>query len=117
MTWSISATGNSIYDNDENVRLFLTGNKIETTSLVVGSLNGFNDVEMNQLEKKSKRTTTIPVDDRKRSDLERIVNEVFLQGAQDRVAVVVCGRAELARELRKAVGICVKSGRDVCMVS
>lgn len=49
----------------------------------------------------------------KRPDLRRIVDETFRKGGEERVAVVVCGPAGMARELRGHVGDWVATGREV----
>jgi len=112
VTWPVLPSGDSIHD-DGRIRLFLTGDNIESTSVVAGSSNGLNDIELNRLEKDNQRTTRIPVENHKRPDLQGIVDEVFRQGNHDRVAVVVCGPVQMAHDLRRAVGIWVKMGRDV----
>ena len=48
-----------------------------------------------------------------RPDLGKIVDEVFRAGNEERVAVLVCGPARMARELRKHVGKWVGRGREV----
>ncbi|OTB18071.1 hypothetical protein K445DRAFT_20537 [Daldinia sp. EC12] len=49
----------------------------------------------------------------KRPDLRQIVDDFFRQGVEERVAVLVCGPEEMARELRSYVGAWVKKGRNV----
>ncbi len=53
------------------------------------------------------------VENHGRPDLQQIVDEVFQQNPQEKVAVVVCGPTAIIRDLRKAVGLWVKMGRDV----
>lgn len=48
-----------------------------------------------------------------RPDLKRIVDDVFRQGLEERVAVLFCGPSKMGRELRDHVGVWVKKGRDV----
>ncbi|KAK4203511.1 putative ferric reductase transmembrane component [Triangularia verruculosa] len=50
---------------------------------------------------------------RQRPDLRRVVDEVFGHGLEEKVAVVVCGPEEMARELREYVGVWVRKGRMV----
>ncbi|KAK4179363.1 putative ferric reductase transmembrane component [Triangularia setosa] len=52
---------------------------------------------------------------RQRPDLRRVVDEVFRhgQGNDEKVAVVVCGPEEMAKELREYVGDWVRRGRGV----
>ena len=55
----------------------------------------------------------IPSGGRERPDLKKIVDEVFQQGLEEKVAVLVCGPSSMARELRKHVGSWVGRGREV----
>jgi hypothetical protein len=50
---------------------------------------------------------------RERPDLRKIVDGTFRHGNEERVAVLVCGPKQMARELREQVGRWVKKGRDV----
>jgi NAD(P)H-flavin reductase len=50
---------------------------------------------------------------RERPDLEKIVDEVFKAGKEDKVAVLVCGPLDIAVELRVHVGRWVHRGREV----
>jgi len=78
-------------NNKTSVRLFVTGNKAKSTSAVASSSNRFvdDDIELNRLEKDNKCTTSIPVEDYKRPDLARIVDEVFEQGHNDRTFIII----------------------------
>lgn len=48
-----------------------------------------------------------------RPDLKKIVDELFRQGLEERVAVLFCGPTEMGRELRRHVGVWVRKGREV----
>lgn len=48
-----------------------------------------------------------------RPDLRKIVDDLFRQGLEERVAVLFCGPSKMGRELRGHVGVWVKKGRDV----
>jgi NAD(P)H-flavin reductase len=111
LTWPDLEVENSIYE-DDRIHLFVTGNRSDSASGAASSLNEFDDVELSLLEEGHKRTTNVPVENHKRPDLQRIVDEVFQQDSHDRVAVVVCGPAQMAGDLREAVGIWIKMGRD-----
>ncbi|KAI1371309.1 metalloreductase Fre8 [Hypoxylon crocopeplum] len=105
-TWPVSGTAGSILD-DENIQLFLTGNILANTGGVASSNNENDGIELSS-------SAISDLDrDRKRPDLRKIVDDVFRQGMEDRVAVLVCGPEEMARELRSYVGTWVKKGRNV----
>jgi len=109
VSWPV---GNGAYSSDI-VRLFLTDGEGKSTSVVADSAAGFDDIEMNRLEKEKKGRTNIAVEDHKRPNLERIVDGVFRHNNHEKVAVVICGPVQMARDLRKAVGFWVELGRDV----
>ncbi|XXH01280.1 hypothetical protein Hte_007635 [Hypoxylon texense] len=105
-TWPVSGTAGSILD-EENIHLFLTGD-IFTDPDVVASSNVEGDaVEL------SSNIHTDPGHSRRRPDLRKIVDDLFRLGVEDRVAVLVCGPEDMARELRSYVGFWVRKGRNV----
>lgn len=105
-TWPVSGTAGSILD-DENIHLFLTGDIVTSPDVVTSSNNEDDAVEL------SSNMHTGADHSRKRPDLRKIVDDIFRQGVEDRVAVLVCGPDEMARELRSYVGYWVKKGRNV----
>ncbi|KAI0165296.1 metalloreductase Fre8 [Hypoxylon sp. FL1284] len=105
-TWPASGTAGSILD-DQNIYLFLTGDIVADGDAVSSSNEEDDTVELrsnlnNDLERSHRRP-----------DLRKIVDDLFRQGVEDRVAVLVCGPEEMARELRTYVGLWVKKGRSV----
>ncbi|KAI1412781.1 metalloreductase Fre8 [Hypoxylon sp. FL1857] len=106
-TWPVTNTSESILA-DENIQLFLTGNILSNASEAPRLSDESEAVEL---------TTRNDVTDvgqiRKRPDLRKIVDDLFRQGVEERVAVLVCGPEEMARELRSYVGVWVKKGRNV----
>ncbi|OIW27026.1 hypothetical protein CONLIGDRAFT_621163 [Coniochaeta ligniaria NRRL 30616] len=110
-TWSTLATGRKSVD-DDRVHLFVTSRSRESSSLDGSELG---NIEMDRLEKAevSISDLKIPVENLRRPDLQMIVDDVFQGGSHGRIAVVVCGPAQMARDVRKAVGFWIKLGRDV----
>ncbi|KAK0721477.1 hypothetical protein B0T21DRAFT_414659 [Apiosordaria backusii] len=103
LVWSVRTAGdatwalfNSSLMNDENVQIYVTG---------VSGEGGTRGVFGSSKKGKGKG--------KGRPDLRRVVDEVFRHGAEERVAVVVCGPEEMARELREYVGVWVRKGRRV----
>ncbi|KAI2616805.1 metalloreductase Fre8 [Hypoxylon sp. NC1633] len=105
-TWPVSGTAGSILD-DENIHLFLTGDVFADTDEAASPSDEDEGIELNDNVQANLEHT------RKRPDLQRIVDDLFRHGVEDRVAVLVCGPEEMARELRAAVGVWVKKGRNV----
>ncbi|OTA96554.1 hypothetical protein M434DRAFT_67336, partial [Hypoxylon sp. CO27-5] len=105
-TWPAVNISEGILD-DENIQLYLTGNILSDT----------NDVSRLSEESEAVELTSDGFTDigqiHKRPDLRKIVDDVFRQGVEERVAVLVCGPEEMARELRSHVGVWVKKGRSV----
>ncbi|KAI1456258.1 metalloreductase Fre8 [Annulohypoxylon moriforme] len=104
-TWPVTNTAESILD-DENIHLFLTGNILNSTSSDPRSSDESEAVELTNISTEAGQI-------HKRPDLQRIVDGLFRQGVEERVAILVCGPEEMAHELRSYVGAYVKKGRDV----
>jgi NAD(P)H-flavin reductase len=136
-TWAVTETegGKSILD-DENVHIFLTGDILENgngaasssaprgrTRGRTGSSSVLEDnppvmaddgeVEMTSMYRDRKRNRYTSHHNRKRPDLKKIVDDVFMHGIDERIAVLVCGPDEMASELRDHVGAWVMKGRSV----
>lgn len=119
--------------DDENVHIFLTGSILEsgggggvpTASRSRGSRAGGasqhqhlpsgegGGVEMSALRRDRRGVRYGESRNRKRPDLRKVVDDVFRHGNDERVAVLVCGPEEMARELRECVGTWVMKGRVV----
>lgn len=110
-TWPVNTgTEKSILD-DDRVQLFLTGNTSEEGSDTGTSSTGESEIEMTRVSRTEAKHSSDH--NRSRPDLQKIVDDVFRQGAEERVAVLVCGPEGMARELRKHVGVWVRKGRKV----
>ncbi|KAF4463957.1 ferric reductase [Fusarium albosuccineum] len=109
-TWaSSSPTGKSLLDDDE-VQLFLTGDMG-----IADESDNAAGVEMSSMsqQQEARRSTRTAGQGHKRPDLQKIVDDTFRQGQQEKVAILVCGPAEMARELRRSVTPWVMQGREV----
>ncbi|KAI0594186.1 ferric reductase like transmembrane component [Biscogniauxia sp. FL1348] len=111
-TWPVDGDKNSILD-DDNIQIYLTGSVLDarnndTTSTIEGE-----EIEMNRMSLDDSRKKYNQIYDKKRPNFQNIVDELFRQGVEDRVAVVVCGPVDMSRDLRACVGVCVKKGRRV----
>ncbi|KAI1427711.1 ferric reductase like transmembrane component [Xylaria sp. FL1777] len=111
-TWPETSEGKSIVD-DDNIQLFLTGNIVETLNPDVRLSDDSEDVELVSISNNRQQTRQTPMPSDKRPNLKTIVDDVFKQGFEERVAVLVCGSDPMARELRSHVGNWVRKGRYV----
>ncbi|KAF9873532.1 ferric reductase like transmembrane component [Colletotrichum karsti] len=129
MVWSVRGAGDATWAmatdkspksllEDGNVHIFLTGDSL--TSANTGPMAGMpaetsseGEMEMNPMYRDRRRNLFTSDHNRKRPNLRTIVDDVFRQGAEERVAVLVCGPAEMGREMREYVGAWVKRGREV----
>lgn len=130
-TWALTGSGGkgkSILD-DENVHIFLTGDIVDGSSAATraraargrstagegsgGAEGGDGEVELSAMYRDRRRNRYTSQHNRKRPDLKKIVDDVFKHGADEKVAVVVCGPEEMARELRDCVSPWVGRGRRV----
>jgi NAD(P)H-flavin reductase len=108
--WAVDSEKGQTIEEDDNVKIFLTRSNsddqhIDELMPVDGS------VELDELQ-----WTEEPVKatgGRQKPDLRKIVDETFRHGNEERIAVLVCGPAQMARELREHVGRWVEKGRDV----
>ncbi|KAL2023712.1 hypothetical protein VTK56DRAFT_1426 [Thermocarpiscus australiensis] len=131
-TWAVTGKGAQALLNDSNVHIFLTGRTVvsqgpvslmqKTTvshsrdPVAEGSgkgEDGRTEVEMAALYRDRHRDRYTSQHNRKRPDLKKIVDDVFKHGHEERVAVLVCGPNEMAREMREHVGFWVRKGRSV----
>jgi NAD(P)H-flavin reductase len=87
----------AILRNNENVKIYITGSNTDDQQ---------NDIEWAEERIKANGG-------RERPDLREIVDHVFRAGKEEKVAVFVCGTAEMAGELRVHVGRWVHRGREV----
>ncbi|KAL0939529.1 ferric reductase like transmembrane component [Colletotrichum truncatum] len=118
-TWAMAAdrSPKSIFD-DSNVQIFLTGDTLdsETTGPMAGlpaETNPEGEMEMNPMYRDRRRNLFTNEHNRKRPNLRNVVDNFFRQGAEERVAVLVCGPSEMGREMREYVGAWVMKGREV----
>ncbi|KAI6316270.1 hypothetical protein MCOR14_000371 [Pyricularia oryzae] len=128
-SWAVQEGADSGSDNiltDERVHLFMTGDVIADDPGITpaggsslapsGSSSGDRvasetGVEMNALYRDGRRGGRFSaMNNRRRPDLRKIVDDVFKHGSEEKVAVLVCGPEEMARELRGYVGAWVQRG-------
>ena len=127
-TWAMGEAGGESILNDDNVQIFLTGDMMDpmqpagaSTSPAAtseGSRSGVEstddgEVEMSSMYRDRRRNRYTSHHNRKRPDLKKIVDDIFKQGSEERVAVIVCGPEDMARDVREHVGVWVAKGRSV----
>jgi ferredoxin-NADP reductase len=121
MIWSVRSTAEAGWVTDtENpniledprVKIYITGANSESSepsAAYAGAEDG--SIVMGDLRKEDQRGRINGA--HIRPNLRSIVDTTFQEGAEQRVAVLVCGPAEMAKELREHVGGWVSRGRDV----
>ncbi|KAG5985161.1 hypothetical protein E4U55_000797 [Claviceps digitariae] len=106
-TWAVShaSTGNNIVD-DPSIHIFLTGDMgvADDRENTAG-----RDMELSQFSTTNGRLTTNH--NRKRPNIQKIVDDTFRQNLGESVAVFVCGPADMTREVRRRVGTWARKGR------
>ncbi|KAI0401420.1 ferric reductase like transmembrane component [Xylaria palmicola] len=110
--WSAPEEGKNIAD-DDNIRLFLTGGTPQGADGEVRLSSVEEDMELASLSLDLRRSAQTSVPGDMRPNLQKVVDDVFRQGFEERVAVLVCGPDTMARELRSHVGVWVAKGRYV----
>ncbi|KAL7797232.1 hypothetical protein V8C37DRAFT_370409 [Trichoderma ceciliae] len=116
-TWAVTGNGSekSLLD-DDNVHIYLTEN--------IGTSNDVNDsagnhhrrdgsIELENVVRGSRQQRTATGNNRRRPDIQKIVDDVFRHGIDEKVAVLVCGPEEMTREVRQRIGPWVIKGREV----
>ncbi|POR35904.1 Putative metalloreductase AIM14 [Tolypocladium paradoxum] len=109
-TWAVpnGSSGKSVL-NDPHIQLFLTGD--------MGVADDADDaaggtVEMGALHRGA-NGRFLTNRNRRRPDIEKIVDDTFRQGLEEPIAVLVCGPAEMSTEVRRRVRLWVMRGRKV----
>ncbi|CAG9941318.1 unnamed protein product [Clonostachys rosea f. rosea IK726] len=100
--WASFLGAKSIID-DDNVELFLTGDMGVGHGSSEREGEQSSGLEMDDLRRQSK----------KRPDVKRIIDDAFRKDNQGSVAVMVCGPAEMAKDVRDAVRPWVMRDRRV----
>jgi hypothetical protein len=111
-TWPVAGEGKSIMD-DDSIQLFLTGDLLQNIRSDSGSSDDGEEVELANLSESRRQMRHASMHGAKRPNLQKIVDDVFRQGVEERVAVLVCGPEAMTRELRTHVGVWVRKGRHV----
>ncbi|PMD42457.1 hypothetical protein L207DRAFT_581116 [Hyaloscypha variabilis F] len=109
--WAVDSEKENPIEEDKNVKIFLTRSNSDDHDHLDEPVPVDGSVELDELQ-----WTEEPVKAtgcRERPDLRKIVDETFRHGNEERVAVLVCGPKQMARELREQVGRWVEKGRDV----
>lgn len=118
-TWAVlPPTDGKTLLKDASVQLFLTGDVTAPASETrsnpqPGSSSAGPAVEMNRLHPDRKRPGRLTSQNRKRPDLQKVIDEAFRLSREEPVAILVCGPKEMAAEARKYVRTWAMKGRDV----
>ncbi|KAH7325003.1 hypothetical protein B0I35DRAFT_370466 [Stachybotrys elegans] len=112
-TWAVSrdTSGQSVLA-DENIELFLTGDMGAGADPEISPANG-DDVHLSTMHHDSRRGRYTSQHNRKRPDFDKIIDTTFRQGTEETIAILVCGPAEMARDIRARVTPWVMRGRKV----
>ncbi|KFA72917.1 hypothetical protein S40288_02175 [Stachybotrys chartarum IBT 40288] len=115
-TWAVGpdSTSRSILA-DNNIELFVTGDMgvADQDDNAATATTADAGVELSPLYRDTRRGRFTTEHNRKRPDIEKIVDATFRQGTEEAVAVLVCGPTEMAREVRRRVRPWVMRGRQV----
>lgn len=111
-TWATDAGGKGLIE-DQNIRLFFTGSPISSVDGRSQFDDDADEMELTDMSESPRPTGSALRHDDNRPNLQKIVDDVFRQGVEERVAVLVCGPEAMAHELRSHVGAWVRRGRYV----
>jgi len=138
-TWAVTGKEAQALLKDNNLQMFVTGDMLtpegpgrgssrqaagarrtngaaQGTGAATGTAAAGEDegeVELSAMYRDRRRGRYTAQHNRKRPDLKKAVDDLFKHGQEERVAVLVCGPKEMAREVREHVGVWVKKGRAV----
>jgi NAD(P)H-flavin reductase len=107
-SWAFDTPAEPSLEDDEHVNIYLTRSTTDTRER---NQTADGSVELDDLQQVGRPIKA--TGGRSRPDLRKIVDEVFRLGPEERIAVLVCGPENMAKELRKYVGSWVNRGRDV----
>ncbi|KAI1822196.1 ferric reductase like transmembrane component [Xylaria intraflava] len=106
-------TGGKNVADDENIQLFYTGGLPENAG-ASERFSSDSEVELSNLsENQNRHGHGSTASGSGRPNLQKIVDETFRRGVEERVAVLVCGPESMVRELRSHVGVWAKRGRSI----
>ncbi|GAO18602.1 uncharacterized protein UV8b_05430 [Ustilaginoidea virens] len=117
-TWAVSnsASGKGLLD-DPDVHIFLTGDMgvddDNDNAAGGGGGGGVGAVEMFELRRVNNNGRLSAHHNRRRPNIQKLVDDVFRHGQAESVAVLVCGPEEMVREVRLRVRPWVMRGRSV----
>ncbi|KAL2163470.1 hypothetical protein VTH06DRAFT_5528 [Thermothelomyces fergusii] len=120
--WAVARGEAQTLLEDDNIRLFITGKASavegaevsgQTTAVSRSDRGADGEVEMIAMSGGGRRGQHASRDSRERPDLRKIVDGLFGHGPDERVAVLVCGPEDMARELRTHLGVWIKRGRSI----
>ncbi|ROW07211.1 hypothetical protein VMCG_03883 [Cytospora schulzeri] len=102
--WVLAGKDAKAFADNENVQVFVTGPT--------------KDEDSQEADRDGVELTTMNHDHEikhqlMRPNLKKIVDDVFQQGRDERVAVLFCGPTEMGRDLRRHVGVWLRKGRVV----
>ncbi|KAH6847313.1 ferric reductase NAD binding domain-containing protein [Chaetomium sp. MPI-CAGE-AT-0009] len=121
-TWAVTGKEAQALLKDDNIHIFITGDASDPEGTeflrrraAAGRPNDGADgeVEMSTMHRDARGERYTSQHNRKRPDLQKIVDDLFRHGHEERVAVLVCGPSEMAKELRAHLGVWVNRGRSV----
>jgi NAD(P)H-flavin reductase len=119
-TWAVTGKEAQALLKDDNIHLYITGDMAdpEGTELLrqraaASRAETEGEVELSAMHRDARRGRYTAQHNRRRPDLQKIVDDLFRYGQEERVAVLVCGPCEMARELRAHLGVWVNRGRSV----
>lgn len=120
-SWAVKSEGRIPLNDDENVKIYITQasfSEMNEESVIPGSTNPVSPgagsaIELQPLPKSGGEDVVTARGGYQRPDLRAIVDGVFRLWREERVAVIVCGTAGMARGVRREVGRWVEGGREV----
>ncbi|RFU30868.1 hypothetical protein B7463_g5497, partial [Scytalidium lignicola] len=110
-SWPVDSEERSIVNTDENIEVFVTRGKFDDADDTNEHVSRDGAVELEDLNRAEE---SIKIrGGHHRPHLQKIVDDAFSHGKEERVAILVCGPVEMAKELRTHVGDWVEKGRYV----
>ncbi|KAL7951513.1 hypothetical protein V8C42DRAFT_9423 [Trichoderma barbatum] len=109
-TWAMADNGSDkpLLD-DDNVHLYLTEN------IAISSDAGRDaSIELQNMGPGSRQQRSAAgINNSRRPNIQKIIDDLFRHGGEEKVAILVCGPEEMSREVRRRIGPWVLKGREV----
>lgn len=112
-TWTVTTTAKSLLE-DPRLQLYLTGDITSDQASSEAEAAGNGAIELRPMNSsRSSRQDITAHHNRRRPDLQKLIDDAFSLTREETVAVIVCGPESMAQDARRHIRPWVMKGRSV----